>query len=72
MSIPDFQTLMLPLLKFANDQHEHASREAVDYLAQLFQVSDAEREELLPSGRQTIFASRVVHQVFSRGLLWNF
>ena len=39
MNIPDFQTLMLPLLKFANDQHEHASREAVDYLAQLFQLS---------------------------------
>ncbi len=58
MSIPDFQTLMLPLLKFANDQQEHASREAADHLAQLFQLSDTEREELLPSGQQTIFDNR--------------
>ena len=58
MSIPDFQTLMLPLLKFANDQQEHASREAADHLAQLFQLSDIEREELLTSGQQTIFDNR--------------
>ncbi len=58
MNIPEFQTLMLPLLKFANDQQEHASREAADYLAQLFQLSDTEREELLPSGQQTIFDNR--------------
>lgn len=59
MSIPDFQTLMLPLLKFADDQQEHASREAADSLAQLFHLSEAERKELLPSGRQGIFDNRV-------------
>jgi len=59
MSIPDFQTLMLPLLKFANDQQEHASREAADSLSQLFHLSEVEREELLPSGRQGIFDNRV-------------
>ncbi len=59
MSIPDFQSLMLPLMKFAADQREHASRETADYLAQAFQLSDAEREEMLSSGQQTIFDNRV-------------
>lgn len=59
MSIPDFQTLMLPVLQFAADQQEHASREASESLANKFQLSDAEKEELLPSGVQTVFDNRV-------------
>lgn len=59
MGIPDFQTLMLPLLKFAADQKEHASHEATDELASQFQLTDEEQEALLPSGRQTIIGNRV-------------
>ncbi len=59
MAIPDFQSLMLPLLKFAADRKEHASREATDSLAQTFQLSDEEKEALLPSGQQTIIGNRV-------------
>jgi len=59
MSIPDFQSTMLPLLRFAADQQEHSLREAIENLAQTFQLSEQERKALLPSGRQAIFDNRV-------------
>lgn len=59
MTIPDFQTILLPLLNFAADQKEHSNREAVEMLANYFDLSDADRKELLPSGRQARFDNRV-------------
>ncbi|HEY7414722.1 MAG TPA: restriction endonuclease [Ktedonobacteraceae bacterium] len=59
MSIPDFQSFMLPLLQFTADQQEHSLREAIEALAQVFNLSEQERKELLPSGQQTVFDNRV-------------
>jgi restriction system protein len=59
MPIPDYQTLMLPLLKFTEDGDEHAFRQAVETLAKKFELTDEERSELLPSGTAHVFASRV-------------
>ena len=59
MAIPDYQTLMLPLLRLAADQQEHKFRDAVEMLAQEFSLSDQERSELLPSGSQPVFHNRV-------------
>ena len=59
MAIPDFQTIMLPLLKFAGDGKEHALHEAVEKLAVVFNLSEEEQELLLPSGQQTVFHNRV-------------
>jgi restriction system protein len=59
MAIPDYQTIMLPLLKFAADNQEHSLREAVDYLADEFELSEEERKEMLPSGTQRLFNNRV-------------
>jgi restriction system protein len=59
MSIPDYQTVMLPLLRHISDGQEHATREVTDHLAQEFELSDVERRELLPSGRQSTFDNRV-------------
>jgi len=59
MAIPDYQTLMLPLLKFSGDQREHSLREAIDTLADQFHLTAEERRELLPSGNQAIFNNRV-------------
>lgn len=59
MSVPDFQTIMLPLLKFTADQREHAFRETIEYLAMAFQLSEQEKEELIPSRQQTSFDNRV-------------
>jgi restriction system protein len=59
MAIPDYQTVKLPLLKFAGDGQEHSLREAVDYLADAFKLTNEERKELLPSGQQEIFVNRI-------------
>jgi restriction system protein len=59
MAIPDFQTIMLPLLKFSADRKEHSLREAIEYLADEFKLTEEERKELLPSGQQATFDNRV-------------
>ena len=59
MPIPDYQTLMLPLLKIASDGEVHFKRDAVNELAMQFGLSETERKELLPSGKQEIFDNRV-------------
>ena len=52
--IPDYQTLMLPVLEVARDR-EMSTRDAVSALADKFKLSEEERENLLPSGRQRTF-----------------
>lgn len=59
MPIPDYQTLMLPLLKLAGDGLTHSKREAVSVLAEQFGLTADERKELLPSGNQEVFDNRV-------------
>ena len=58
MSIPDFQTAMLPLLNLAAEREWRIS-DAVDRLADEFKISLEERAALLPSGRQTTIRNRV-------------
>ena len=43
MPIPDFQTLMLPVLKFASENDEHSLREAVNYLKEPFSLTPEEK-----------------------------
>lgn len=59
MAIPDYQTTMLPLLRFYSDRREHIFREAVDYLAKEFTLTESEQREMLPSGQQEIFHNRI-------------
>ncbi len=56
--IPDYQTLMKPVLKCAKDGEVRISH-VIDKLADEFKLTDEEKEELLPSGKQAIFANRV-------------
>ena len=50
---------MLPFLRFLDDGKDHSLREAEGSLAEHFNLSDAERVELLPSGQQGIFRNRI-------------
>jgi len=59
MAIPDYQSIMLPLLKYAADGRDHPIREAIDALADEFNLTEQERREPLPSGQQAIFDNRV-------------
>lgn len=55
MPIPDFQTIMLPLLELAGDGREYKLSDAIANLATHFNLTEAERKELLPSGKQRKF-----------------
>lgn len=59
MTIPDYQTLMLPVLRVASDRQEHKFSDCVQSLAKEFTLSDEEINELLPSGSQAVFNNRV-------------
>jgi restriction system protein len=59
MSVPDYQALMFPILRLAGDKQEHSLAEAIDRLGIEFKLTDGERRELLPSGRQSKFDNRV-------------
>ena len=58
MPIPDFQTVMLPLLKLAAEKEWRIS-DAVERLSDEYQLSQEERAALLPSGRQTTIRNRI-------------
>ena len=59
MAIPDFQSVMLPLMRYCEDGKEHAISETTDALADQFKLTDEERKALLPSGVQEVFRNRV-------------
>ncbi|MSO77512.1 MAG: restriction endonuclease [Alphaproteobacteria bacterium] len=70
MSIPDFQTLMLPVLRLAAEGETKVA-EAVGRLSDEFNLTPDERTERLPSGRQAKMANRVhwaVHYLVKAGL----
>ena len=59
MGIPDYQTIMLPLLNFISDGEEHKSRDVAEHISNEFNLSEDERKELLSSGKQPIIRNRV-------------
>ncbi len=59
MSVPDYQSIMLPLLKAVADGKEYKFRELVELLSIQYKLTSAERRILLPSGTQPVFDNRV-------------
>jgi restriction system protein len=59
MPIPDFQALLLPVLKLAGDDAEHTIASTVEYVAGQLQLADADREAVYPSGSGLIFKDRI-------------
>jgi restriction system protein len=59
MPIPDYESIMLPLLKLTADGKEHLMAEDRDILANtVFHLTDDERRVLLPSGRSKTYDNR--------------
>lgn len=50
MTIPDFQTLMRPIVQLASDGQEHSNQAALDQIASLFGLSEEDLRAQLPSG----------------------
>jgi restriction system protein len=59
MTIPDYESCMLPVLRFVAGTSERTNRECEDHVAAVFALSAAEREQLLQSGRQRRIANKV-------------
>lgn len=59
MPIPDYQTLMLPLLKAVGDKKTHKISQLYDELSDQFGLTEEQRQERLPSGRETYIKNRV-------------
>ena len=57
--IPDYQTCMLPLLKYVADNKEHKLADAVEDLSDQFGLTAEERKELLPSKTQEVIFNRI-------------
>ena len=58
MAIPDYQTILLPMLKLLEDGREHFLNVVLESLVELFQLTLEETKQLLPSGAP-IFYNRV-------------
>lgn len=59
MPIPDYQTLMLPVLRLAASGHERRVAEVAEKIADDLGLSVNEPEEMLPSGRQRLLHNRI-------------
>ena len=59
MAVPDFQSMMLPLLEAIADGTEHSNASVANVIAKHFVVTSEDRELMLPSGQQTVFTNRV-------------
>jgi restriction system protein len=60
MAVPDYQSVMLPLLTFAQQRKgELSTDDAVSALASKLGLTDDELKEMLPSGFQRTFVNRV-------------
>lgn len=59
MAIPDFQSIMRPLLDHLSDGEVRQNQETNEYLARYFQLTDEERSKMLPSGYARLFDNRI-------------
>jgi len=57
--VPDFQKIMLPLLKLLGDKEIHKTSELKLKIADHFKLSEVDRNEMLPSGTQLKLDNRV-------------
>ena len=57
--IPDFQSCMWPLLAVVQDGQVHRFNDAFDHVCLHFELTEEERAEKLPSGKQTVIRNRI-------------
>lgn len=72
MSIPDFQKIMLPALKFVAEKKSAKSSEVFPPIKEFFKLTEEEKIALLPSGKQKVIENRTqwaLFYLFKAGLL---
>ena len=56
--ITNYQECMLPFLQLLGDNQIHTSKECVERLSIILNLTEEEKSELLPSGKQTTISNR--------------
>jgi len=59
MAVPNFQEIMLPLLRLTEDNQTHSIKESVEFIEQHFLLTDEEKLERVPSGKQRTIYNRI-------------
>jgi len=59
MAMPDYQSLYYPFLRSIEDGKEHSIRELIENLSRCFDLTEEEKKEMLPNGKQGKFENRV-------------
>jgi len=59
MAIPDYETLMLPILHFLSEGGVKKTREIINKIIREFEITPEETKELIPSGRAKLIDNRV-------------
>lgn len=54
IQIPDYQSIMLPLLKLLGDNKEHSLRESIEHICKVLDLGESEKRKLLSSGQPVI------------------
>lgn len=57
--IPSYEDFMYPLLKIFKDNKSHKTSEFHEQLADYFELSDEDKNEYLPSGKQLVYKNRI-------------
>jgi restriction system protein len=63
MTVPDFQSMMRPVLELHADGLPHTSADVRDKVAQVLGVTEEDRQVPLPSGRTSRYANRIAWAV---------
>jgi restriction system protein len=63
MTVPDFQSMMRPVLELHADSLPHTSADVRDQVAQVLDVTEEDRQVPLPSGRTSRYANRIAWAV---------
>lgn len=59
MTVPTYEQFMKPMIELASDGVAHSAQETYEKLADHFRLTDEDREQLVPSGRQRRFENRI-------------
>jgi restriction system protein len=59
MAMPTFQEVMLPIMKFAEGVEYKSVKECVEHIEQLYNLTDEEKRERIPSGKQRVIYNRI-------------
>ncbi|MFP3257582.1 MAG: restriction endonuclease [Candidatus Nanopusillus acidilobi] len=59
INLPKFDEFLAPILKYANDDKEHTLSETIEAMSNQFNLSEEDRNLLMPNGKRTYIYNRI-------------